>query len=366
MSAFFKRALITMCIVGPVLTMINQGADVVSGHGLNWAKTGLTFMVPFTVSWVSAWLTLRQLQPQSAQSSPCVTDPAPLTPSPPRQTPDYDASNARALVQTIHQNATTVNRSSRERLDFIKQAIEYAQAFVQKLSTELNQDQANSQICALAGEEARTVVSAMHTTREELLQAQTHGQNACASLDQFERTFSAISSTSSDIADLAKQTNLLALNASIEAARSGAAGAGFAVVADEVKSLSDKTSRFAADIETRTQDLSSNATIVSQTVESASRAIFSALTQSEAMAERIGQLEATISDISAAYATSVSEGKARKTEFQELVHRLDQLHSDTEKAISGSAQNLQLTLDILEELPTKTPQGRKLFQDSPK
>lgn len=51
------------------------------------------------------------------------------------------------------------------------------------------------------------------------------------------------------ISDIALQTNLLALNAAIEAAHAGEAGRGFAVVAEEVRSLANKTSAQAQDIE---------------------------------------------------------------------------------------------------------------------
>ena len=51
-----------------------------------------------------------------------------------------------------------------------------------------------------------------------------------------------------NINNISNQTNMLALNASIEAARSGAAGAGFAVVAKSMASLSADTKKAANQI----------------------------------------------------------------------------------------------------------------------
>ena len=70
------------------------------------------------------------------------------------------------------------------------------------------------------------------------------------------RTMGDISASSKKIADItavinsiAFQTNILALNAAVEAARAGEQGRGFAVVASEVRSLSQRSSQAAKDIE---------------------------------------------------------------------------------------------------------------------
>ena len=69
-------------------------------------------------------------------------------------------------------------------------------------------------------------------------------------------TMNAINTSSQKIADItavinsiAFQTNILALNAAVEAARAGEQGRGFAVVASEVRSLSQRSSQAAKDIE---------------------------------------------------------------------------------------------------------------------
>lgn len=56
--ASVRRALVVMMIVGPVLTLINQW-DRLWTQGPAPLQTSLTFLVPFAVSLVSAWLANR-------------------------------------------------------------------------------------------------------------------------------------------------------------------------------------------------------------------------------------------------------------------------------------------------------------------
>ncbi|SNC75147.1 methyl-accepting chemotaxis sensory transducer with Pas/Pac sensor [Marinobacter sp. es.048] len=71
-------------------------------------------------------------------------------------------------------------------------------------------------------------------------------QEAMDSVLQVSNKISGIVST---INGIAEQTNLLALNAAIEAARAGDAGRGFSVVAEEVRSLAQKSSASAGEID---------------------------------------------------------------------------------------------------------------------
>ncbi len=49
-----RRSAIVALIVGPILTVINQGDHVLRGDDINWWKVALTFLVPYVVATVGA------------------------------------------------------------------------------------------------------------------------------------------------------------------------------------------------------------------------------------------------------------------------------------------------------------------------
>ncbi len=75
--AVARRALVMAAVVGPILTLINQGDALVSDVPFSFWKAGLTFIVPYLVATVSAVATHRRRDAKETPE-PCQADGAPL------------------------------------------------------------------------------------------------------------------------------------------------------------------------------------------------------------------------------------------------------------------------------------------------
>ncbi|WP_412072555.1 methyl-accepting chemotaxis protein [Pseudomonas fluorescens] len=103
-----------------------------------------------------------------------------------------------------------------------------------------------SKLASSAAIAGATVIGHSASEMQRIAQEIEIAGSTVTALDVESRNISSIVQVIQAIAD---QTNLLALNAAIEAARAGDQGRGFAVVSDEVRSLAQRTSVSAQEID---------------------------------------------------------------------------------------------------------------------
>ncbi|MCK4847646.1 MAG: hypothetical protein KAT16_01335 [Candidatus Heimdallarchaeota archaeon] len=108
--------------------------------------------------------------------------------------------------------------------------------------------------------------------------------------NNIDKSLSDITQTLQVIEEIASQTNILALNAAIEAARAGEYGRGFAVVADNVRRLAEETKKNSSDINTLTDEITSN---ISSNVISLQESLQSFAAQSEEFSASSEEVAAT-------------------------------------------------------------------------
>ena len=142
----------------------------------------------------------------------------------------------------------------------------------------------------------------------------TNAVNAMARIEESSGRMSDIIST---IDEIARQTNLLALNAAVEAARAGEAGRGFAVVASEVRSLAQRSSQAAKDIQGLIGSSSSQVREGVELVNDAGRS----LNEIVGAIENVAQIVADIANSSTEQATGIDQVNRALTQMDEVTQQ---------------------------------------------
>ncbi len=133
---------------------------------------------------------------------------------------------------------STSTTSLSQRTEEQAASLEETSAAMEELSATVRKNAENAQLASESASATQQVAG-----RGGIVVAQ-----AVAAMAKIEGSSRNISEIIGVIDEIARQTNLLALNAAVEAARAGEAGRGFAVVASEVRSLAQRSSQAAKDI----------------------------------------------------------------------------------------------------------------------
>lgn len=236
------------------------------------------------------------------------------------------AGTASELSKRCEQQAATVEQTS---------------AAMEEMASTVESNASNSQESTDAAKAAST-----HAEKGGTIVA-----NAVEAMKKIEGGSSEMQKIVSAIDAIAFQTNLLALNAGVEAARAGEAGRGFAVVASEVRSLAQRASESARDInsliDTSAKEVADGASLVKQTGEALGDIVSSVATVTERMEG--------IYTASQEQATGVKEINTAISEIDSTTQKTAAISEESAAAATSLAQRAADLQDLVGFFHSSTP-----------
>ena len=344
-----RRPFFVSVFVGTILNLINQGMPVILGEEIQLGNLMLTYLVPFFVSLFSI----------KAANMRCDSERLPLEQLVNElQTEALNRHEKTMLIENIAKqiltNAQAVNHASGIRVHFteeVAQLAESASLGAQVMADSIEQgvvvvDDISTGVTA-AFKQTNRLVDEVSSTAEIISKVENE-------VESFLKRFDEIRKLSNSIVQLAEQTGLLALNAAIESARAGVHGSGFAVVADEVKKLSvdvkesaDGISHLVSKMSRSEKTITNDLTTLRTTIDTALYVSNDGQTKNDRsiriVSDGVLSLKELLQKIS-------KDSNNEVVAMGEVSDKILKISSDTKKALGGSASNMKLAQELIDEL----------------
>ncbi len=265
----------------------------------------------------------------------------------------YDRSlenNVSQTAKTIFDNATAVNKASKQRVESITNTKDLINSFINKSLEILSISTSSSASAEQTSQSSQesiifiTDLSSSLTHSHEIIQA---FQTEIASLDEKNASINELVESIKDVAD---QTNLLALNAAIEAARAGEHGRGFAVVADEVRKLADNTNKAAMQVQAQMSLMMEVSHAVVERQDEMLQSIGKSVDLADETVQSLDSLSANATESQKEIAVAIENINTQMLDSEKIQKDMNVLVEDTKKAIAGSENNMNLSQKMIQDL----------------